>query len=179
MIRSTDDPDFFEAMNEKQIRWRITVACTPPICKCNGTTRTGLPCADLIALYDQHSHRSFPVAFISRRWLPDSNIAPLSDLPALSLEDIDELTRSETDDAIEMADAIQFSVDDEEDTLEHAGGEEDGHVALGDRDTAAKDISICSILRSRLPKKVPMLLANMISAISDENARVIDRSDGW
>jgi hypothetical protein len=62
VTKSTDKPDFLEAMNEKQTRWRITIASTPPVCKCNGTTRTGLPCAHLIALYDQRAHRSFPVA---------------------------------------------------------------------------------------------------------------------
>jgi hypothetical protein len=104
--RSTKNPDWFEAMNQKQIRWRITVACTPPICECNSTTRTGLRCAHLIALYDQHVRGSFPMALISRRWLPESI------------------------------------------------------------DGRAKDISTCSILRSRLPKKVPMLLANMINSCS-------------
>jgi hypothetical protein len=61
VTKSIDEPDCFQAMNEKQIRWRITIACTPPLCKCKGTTRTGLPGAHLIALSDQYVHGHFAI----------------------------------------------------------------------------------------------------------------------
>jgi hypothetical protein len=68
---------------------------------------------------------------------------------------MDELIRRVTHDAIEMSDANQSSIDDEEDSPENAGAEEDGHVALGGQDPA-----------KQVAQKSPMLLANIINSSS-------------
>jgi hypothetical protein len=71
VTRSAENPEVFEATNSENVRWTIVTESERPICECNETSGTGLPCADLIALYAQFVDGAFHVPLVARRWIPN------------------------------------------------------------------------------------------------------------
>jgi hypothetical protein len=64
-----------------------------PLCECNGTSGTGLPCSHLIALFDQAGEHAFPVQLIAPRWVPDHSQMRIPPLPELTLAQADKVQR--------------------------------------------------------------------------------------
>jgi hypothetical protein len=88
-----DGSDEFEAICGNGRRWGIKVDERGPICECNETSKTGLPCPHLLALYSQCADHAFPTALIAPRWIPDVNKTEIPALPMLSIEEHDDLQR--------------------------------------------------------------------------------------
>ena len=68
---------------------------TAPQCQCNETSATALPCPHMIALFREiGGPQCFPVQMIAPRWIPNFNEIEMPTLPALQIEEHDQMLRA-------------------------------------------------------------------------------------